>query len=422
MSELWAITEHGLAAAVAQLDTGAELQAPAPVAGRIYVRGVLTREPSPFSRLLGSSTYEGLAAEVRAQVAGGARALVLDIDSPGGQVAGAHDIAALVAGLGIPTVAEVRGSACSAAYWLASACDSILATPDAMLGSVGVLMPAPPAREMEGVAVASLSPRKGLRDDPQWQELADDAAALMLADIARWRGLGSAADVSAAYGGGAVVSGGRAVALGLADGYLTAVNEEGPMPKSSPAPAAARAEAPPARTPEEYEAIIAELMATIAELKEKLADKEEPAEEEEMPAEAQAIATAHGGTPQALTSLAARVAELEAATRASAEAARVSERERVLSVAVAEGRIAPGERDVAEALYDTRPELYATHYGSRPAGAAVPLGRVSHSVPVAESPSTRAHAEVLAYCEAHGLDPRTQYHVAAVKVGASKGV
>jgi ClpP class serine protease len=436
MSEVWAITAEGFAEAVALIRAGVTVSYDAegaPQGERVYVRGPLTREASPFSRLLGASTYQGLAAQVRALVDGGARALVLDIDSPGGMVQGAHDLAALIAGLGIPTTAEVRGSACSAAYWLASACDRILATPDAVLGSVGAMVPGPTVRDGDGVAVASLSPRKGRADDPQWQELADDAAALMLADIASWRGLASAADVSAAYGGGAVVSGVRAVALGLADGFLTAPDEEGPMPKSRPAPAAARAEAPPARTPEEYEATIAELMGKIAEFEGKLAEKAEPKEEdeempaeeaepkeedEEMPAEAQALALAHGGAPRALVALASRVGELETQVRASAEAARLAARDHELGVAIAEGRISPADREVAETLYDARPELYRSRYGSRPAGTAVPLGRVSHGAG-GDAP-TKLHDRVVAHCRAAKLDPNkpTDYRAALAALEA----
>jgi hypothetical protein len=266
--------------------------------------------------------------------------------------------------------------------------------------------------------VSGVSPRKMARDG-QWQELVDDFAALMLADIASWRGLAGPAEVSAAYGGGAQVSGVRAVALGLADGFLTATEEEGEMPRANPAPvvtvrAEAQTEEPQGPTVEEMTATIEALKAELAELKAKLAEME-PAEE--MPAEAAALASAHGGTAPALSALAARVAELERQTAVERKGA-------IIGVAVAEGRIAPHERAVAEALYDSHPDLYRSQFGGRAAGSAVPLGRVTHGAAVAveESPSARAHAKVLAYCEAHGLDPRTQYHIAAVKAGASKGV
>ena len=177
------------------------------------------------------------------------------------------------------------------------------------------------------------------------------------------------------------------------------------MPKSMPAPAAARAEAPPAKSPEEYEATIAELMAKVAELEGKLAEKAEPKEEEEeMPAEAQALALAHGGAPRALVALASRVGELETQVRASAEAARLAARDHELGVAIAEGRISQADREVAETLYDARPDLDRSRYGSRPAGSAVPLGRVSHGAG-GEAPTT-LHDRAVAHCRSVGHDYR----------------
>ena len=69
------------------------------------------------------------------------RAVFLDIDSPGGTVAGTPELAAAVATLNDqkPVYAFSSGLMCSAAYWIASQARAIYATPSARVGSIGVV-------------------------------------------------------------------------------------------------------------------------------------------------------------------------------------------------------------------------------------------------------------------------------------------
>ena len=65
-------------------------------------------------------------------------ALVLRLDSPGGTVAGVEELYNDVKSISKPTVAFVSDMACSAAYWLACACDTIIANnTTAQVGSIG---------------------------------------------------------------------------------------------------------------------------------------------------------------------------------------------------------------------------------------------------------------------------------------------
>ncbi len=66
-------------------------------------------------------------------------AIVLDIDSPGGQVTGIHELAGRIRSAAAvkPVVAYVSGMAASAAYWLASAASCIVADPTTKMGSIG---------------------------------------------------------------------------------------------------------------------------------------------------------------------------------------------------------------------------------------------------------------------------------------------
>lgn len=66
------------------------------------------------------------------------KAVVLQIDSSGGSPAAAEETAAALKTLGKPSVAWVRSSADSAAYWIASAADTIIASKTSDVGSIGV--------------------------------------------------------------------------------------------------------------------------------------------------------------------------------------------------------------------------------------------------------------------------------------------
>ncbi|HEV2210847.1 MAG TPA: S49 family peptidase [Verrucomicrobiae bacterium] len=66
------------------------------------------------------------------------RAILLDIDSPGGMVTGTPELADRIQAVNKPIFAFTAGQACSAAYWLAAACDGIFATRSADIGCIGV--------------------------------------------------------------------------------------------------------------------------------------------------------------------------------------------------------------------------------------------------------------------------------------------
>lgn len=70
------------------------------------------------------------------------KAILYNIYSPGGTVAGTQELASYIkeAGKKKPSCAFVDGQCCSAAYWLASAAGRIFATESAELGSIGVVL------------------------------------------------------------------------------------------------------------------------------------------------------------------------------------------------------------------------------------------------------------------------------------------
>ena len=92
------------------------------------------------------------------------RGVILDVDSPGGEVGGLFDlvarIAALKASFGKPLWAVANEDALSAAYAIASAADRIYVTQTGEVGSVGV--PYPLAGEPQNARTAALNPVTGV--------------------------------------------------------------------------------------------------------------------------------------------------------------------------------------------------------------------------------------------------------------------
>lgn len=94
--------------------------------------------------MFGGDGYDAIESRVRAALDDPrSRALVIEYDSPGGEVAGcgvcADAIRSAADASGKPVVSYVGELAASAAYWLASASDKIVTPASGMLGSIGVI-------------------------------------------------------------------------------------------------------------------------------------------------------------------------------------------------------------------------------------------------------------------------------------------
>ena len=71
----------------------------------------------------------------------GLRGLIFEINSPGGAVVACKEIGDAIKQTGMATVAWIRDLGASGAYWIASACQRIVADPCSTVGSIGVLSP-----------------------------------------------------------------------------------------------------------------------------------------------------------------------------------------------------------------------------------------------------------------------------------------
>lgn len=108
----------------------------------IPVHGVLAPRMDMVMEMSGGMSYGSIQQALHAAIASDdVKAIVLDIDSPGGSVPGAQELAAeirAVRGGPKPIVAQVNHSMASAAYWIGSQADEVVVTPSGRAGSIGV--------------------------------------------------------------------------------------------------------------------------------------------------------------------------------------------------------------------------------------------------------------------------------------------
>ncbi len=158
--------------------------------GVIAINGPIMRKPDLFARAIMGAVDSG---EIAAAVseAGGRddiRAVFLDIDSPGGTVAGTPELAAAVRSLDAikPVYAFSSGLMASAAYWIASQARAIYATPSAQVGSIGVVQAVlddSAAMEAAGLKIEVFSVGKYKAMGAPGTPLTDDQRGLILANL-----------------------------------------------------------------------------------------------------------------------------------------------------------------------------------------------------------------------------------------------
>ncbi len=163
-------------------------------------------------------------------------AIVLDIDSPGGSVAGTAETADSVARAAAikPVIAVANSLAASAAYWIAAQASEVVMTPAALTGSVGVMqIHQNLGKAMERVGVemtmitsgarkAEANPFGPLSDVAKaaMQARVDEAAQAFYGAVASGRKL-SLKVVKERAGDGQVFTSSEAVTAGLADRIAT---------------------------------------------------------------------------------------------------------------------------------------------------------------------------------------------------------
>jgi protease-4 len=163
------------------------------------------------------------------------KAIVVRIDSPGGAVAPTQEIFDELQKTkkSKPLIASMGGMATSGGYYIATACEKILANPGTLTGSIGVIMQLNNVEElMKKIGVKGYNIKSGANKDigspfqplsPEGREilqsLVDNVHSQFVSAVAKGRGMNEAQVRKLADG--RVYSGAQAKELGLVDGFGT---------------------------------------------------------------------------------------------------------------------------------------------------------------------------------------------------------
>ena len=163
------------------------------------------------------------------------KAVVVRIDSPGGAVAPTQEIFEEIRKIKgkKPVIASMGGMATSGGYYIASACDKIVANPGTLTGSIGVIMQLANVEElMRKIGVKGINVKSGPNKDigSPFQDLSAEGRAILqavvdsvhsqfISAVAKGRDMDEAAVRK--LSDGRIYSGAQAKALGLVDSFGT---------------------------------------------------------------------------------------------------------------------------------------------------------------------------------------------------------
>lgn len=265
-SQQWAILEEYLELMAAVGDRDGDWQADAseaiqrrygaPVAGTreatvrgsvgvIPLTGPLFRYANLFTEISGATSMERFAADFGTLLEDDRiEHIVIDVNSPGGSVDGTAELASLVASAQKPVTAYISHLGASAALWVAAAADQVIASPTALVGSVGVVMTVRRMKDRAGAEsmeiVSSQSPKK--RMDPfaegeegqqarkEMQSRVDAMAQIFISAVAGYRDMDPdtvAATEGAVFVGEQAVEAGFVDGVGTMEGLVTGLLESG---------------------------------------------------------------------------------------------------------------------------------------------------------------------------------------------------
>jgi ClpP class serine protease len=218
------------------------LQTPHGAVAVIPVRGPIFPHANSLHAISGATSIESTSADFATALKSEARGIILSFDSPGGAVSGVSEFANEIRNRTTkkPVMAYVEGIAASAAYWLASAADNIIAGPSAEVGSIGVVLAGSKSGAREYEFVSRQSPKKRPNPDTedgkaQLVDRASDIAGVFIDDVAKYRGT-TAAKVESDFGKGGMLVASKAKAAGMIDGvaHFADVLAKGMWVDSSP--------------------------------------------------------------------------------------------------------------------------------------------------------------------------------------------
>ena len=109
--------------------------------GVIPIAGVIGKGLSPIEKMTGAVDVNAIADSIDEMCANPqVTRIAFQVASPGGTVTGVEELANKVRNISKPTMAYTDSEMASAAYWIASAADKVVASPSSTVGSIGVYM------------------------------------------------------------------------------------------------------------------------------------------------------------------------------------------------------------------------------------------------------------------------------------------
>ncbi len=199
----------------------------------VPVFGVMAQRANMMTEMSGGTSTETLGAALRQLVADDSiGSIILNIDSPGGAVAGVPELADLIQSLRgtKPIVAHANAFAASAAYWIGSQADEFVVTPSGQVGSIGVAFAhtdESAANEQAGIKVEYITAGKHKREITSDAPLDDEGRTylqgmvneyydMFVKAVARGRGV-SVAQVRGGMGEGRMITARDAVKQQMVD-------------------------------------------------------------------------------------------------------------------------------------------------------------------------------------------------------------
>jgi signal peptide peptidase SppA len=199
----------------------------------IPIFGVITYRESLRQQIFGGTSIERLKEQFRRALSDrSVRAIIFDVDSPGGEVAGIPELADEIfrSRATKKTIAVANPEALAGAYWLASAAEEFVVTESGQVGSVGVVAAHEDhsvALEKAGIRVTLIKAGRFKTDGNPFEPLAnscrddmrlkvDAVYQMFVGNVARARRV-KASTVRENFGEGRSVLARHAVVAGMAD-------------------------------------------------------------------------------------------------------------------------------------------------------------------------------------------------------------
>lgn len=200
----------------------------------VPVHGMIAQHASVFDEYFGVTSIDSIRAAFRAAMADpNTKAILFNVDSPGGSVAGVTELANEIRqarGQGKAIVVHADALAASAAYWAFSGADEFVVSPSGSVGSVGIIavhQDFSRALDAEGITTTLIHSGEYKTEGNPFEPLTDEAKAHLqersdthyqqfTADVAKNRGT-TAENVKATYGKGRLVMARQALAAGMID-------------------------------------------------------------------------------------------------------------------------------------------------------------------------------------------------------------